>query len=240
MRDILDTLKGLELCADFWHKALFDKQNYRELRYIKSRLPVDFIKQQKLGICKGFPESCGLALHQTRNKKRDKNNPIFWGRITIPIIDGGWTVGFGARQVEDTGFAKYLNSPDSDIYRKAQTLFNLWPAKKAIKDKGFAILTEGYFDVFGLLLAGIENCVASCGTALTQDQIWQLSYFTDSVLVWYDGDKAGKEAAKKAKKLLGSNGFSVATISFRDLDPFDVCKKYSSKKITRKIEEAVK
>ena len=239
IRAITKVYADLEKCAEHWHATLLSERGGSARRYALDRLPKSFVISKKLGVCYDFPEDCLDSLTITGNKKRSKKNPTFWGRLVIPILDAGYTVGFGARNLKQDDFSKYINSPESEFYQKSGTLYNLWEARKEIHKLGFAILVEGYFDVLGLEAVGIKNVVAGCGTAFAQRQAEKLAYFTDTVVTWYDGDKPGVEAAKKAKKLLGSQGFSVSILKTPGLDPFDASKKFSVAKLKTKIEESM-
>jgi DNA primase len=128
----------------------------------------------------------------------------FRGRLMFPITDSaGRAVGFGSRAVPGTASAdaklpKYLNSPETPLYRKGHHLYGLAGARDAIRKQGRAIVVEGYFDVLALAEAGIGHVVASLGTALTVDQLHLLRRFTRDIVVCFDGDDAGARAAEKS------------------------------------------
>jgi DNA primase len=128
----------------------------------------------------------------------------FRGRLMFPITSSnGRVVGFGSRTVPGTvgdrpDAPKYLNSPETPLYRKGSQLYGLDLARNAIRDAGKALVVEGYFDVLALVEAGIEHAVASCGTALTVDQLRVLKRFTQEIVVFFDGDAAGQKAAEKS------------------------------------------
>ncbi len=128
----------------------------------------------------------------------------FRGRLTFPITDSsGRVVGFGSRSVPGTASAagdlpKYLNSPETPLYRKGAQLYGLAVARDAIRDVGRALVVEGYFDVLALAEAGIAHVVAALGTALTVDQLRLLKRFTRDIVVFFDGDAAGQAAAEKS------------------------------------------
>lgn len=147
---------------------------------------------------------------------------IFQDRITIPIHNPhGQLLGFGGRTTIEHP-AKYINSPDSWIYSKSKTLYNLHRAKKMIqKHNRTAYLTEGYMDVIGCHLIGIEQTVASCGTALTVEQATLLARFADNVVIFYDGDQAGRDATLKAAPVLLEAGLKVAVLNKMGQDPMD-------------------
>lgn len=127
--------------------------------------------------------------------------PRFLGRITVPVHDArGRIVGFGARVAPGApeGVAKYLNSPDSEIFDKGRLLFNLHRAAPAIRASKRAILVEGYFDVIALAGVGLAEAVAPMGTALTEEQLTRLWRLTRAPVLMFDGDAAGRKAARRA------------------------------------------
>ena len=133
------------------------------------------------------------------------------GRVIFPIFSHiGKVVGFGGRiLVPAENQAKYINSPETQVYHKSKVLYGLYQGKNAIRKKGEVILVEGYTDVLALHQAGIEHAVATSGTALTQDQINLLKRYAQRVLVLYDADSAGANAALRGIDLLLVNGVSV-------------------------------
>jgi len=132
---------------------------------------------------------------------RKTTGPRFFGRITVPVHDArGRIVGFGARATPEApaDAAKYLNSPDSEIFDKGRLLFNLHRAAPAIRSAKRAVVVEGYFDVIALAGVGIEEAVAPMGTALTEDQMTRLWRLTRRPVLMFDGDAAGRKAARRA------------------------------------------
>jgi DNA primase len=121
----------------------------------------------------------------------------FQGRVMFPIHSvSGRVIAFGGRTLKtDKKLAKYLNSPESDIYHKSGILYGIFHAKKSITQENKCFLVEGYTDVISLHQAGIENVVASSGTSLTVDQIRLIKRFTPNVTILYDGDAAGIKAS---------------------------------------------
>lgn len=145
------------------------------------------------------------------------------GRVMFPIHDdGGRVVAFGGRTLSsDKKIAKYINSPETEIYNKSKILYGLWLGKKAIQNNDACYLVEGYMDVIAMHQAGIENVVASSGTSLTVDQIKSIHRFTRNVIVLYDGDEAGQKASNRAIPLLLEEGMNVRLLSFPDNDDPD-------------------
>jgi DNA primase len=151
-------------------------------------------------------EEAGLIVpRQTGDGHYDR----FRGRLIFPIIEaGGRIVGFGGRGLADET-PKYLNSSESPIYRKGRALFGMSLAVDAIRSKGRAIVVEGYFDLMALHRAGLEEGVAPCGTALTQDHARRLRRYTRDVVVLFDGDSAGQRAAERSLPVMAAEGLRV-------------------------------
>lgn len=145
------------------------------------------------------------------------------GRVMFPIHDdGGRVVAFGGRTLSnDKKTAKYINSPETDIYNKSKILYGLWLGKKEIQKNDVCYLVEGYMDVIAMHQAGIENVVASSGTSLTVEQIKSIHRFTNNVVVLYDGDEAGQKASNRAIPLLLEEGINVKLLMFPDNDDPD-------------------
>ena len=146
-------------------------------------------------------EKAGLILKDRDNKYIDR----FRNRVIIPIQNEfGDYVAFGARAVEEGQSPKYLNSSDSYIYNKSKLLYGLYTAKDAIKADDSVVLMEGYFDVISAQAHGIENCVASCGTALTSEHVKLLSRYTKSRRIYlsFDTDSAGQKATERGAEII--------------------------------------
>ena len=145
------------------------------------------------------------------------------GRVMFPIHDdGGRVVAFGGRSLtKDKKIAKYINSPETEIYNKSKILYGLWLGKKTIQEKDTCFLVEGYMDVIAMHQAGIENVVASSGTSLTVDQIKSIHRFTKNIVVLYDGDEAGQKASSRAIPLLLEEGMNVKLLQFPNNDDPD-------------------
>ena len=145
------------------------------------------------------------------------------GRVMFPIQDdGGRVVAFGGRTLSaDKKVAKYINSPETEIYNKSKILYGLWLGKKAIQNADACYLVEGYMDVIAMHQAGIENVVASSGTSLTIDQIKSIHRFTRNIIVLYDGDEAGQKASNRAIPLLLEEGMNVRLLFFPNNDDPD-------------------
>lgn len=138
---------------------------------------------------------------------------LFRNRLLFVISDPqGRVCGFGGRVLDD-GLPKYINSPESPIYRKSEVLFGADLAKGAMREQGAAIVVEGYFDQLGLYQAGIRNVVATCGTALTPGHVKLLSRYAERCYLLFDGDKAGQKATFRAMELCFQESFPARVIT---------------------------
>lgn len=181
---------------------------------------------QKQGYKIEFLEKTGLTI-----KRDDWLRDRFAGRVMFPIHNlAGRVIAFGGRILkEDKKTAKYLNSPESDIYRKSRVLYGIFHAKREISKTDKCYLVEGYTDVLSMHQAGIENVVASSGTALTSDQIRMIKRFTPNITIIYDGDEAGIKASLRGIDLVLEEGMNVKVLLLPDgEDPDSFAKKMGS------------
>lgn len=166
-----------------------------------------------------YLEKVGLTITREDGKHFDR----FKGRVMFPIQSlSGRNLGFGGRILNnDKKAAKYLNSPESEIYHKSKVLYGIFHAKQAIAKQNNCYLVEGYTDVIQLHQAGIENVVASSGTALTPDQIRLINRLTKNITVLFDGDAAGLRASVRGIDLILEEGMNVKVCTFPDGDDPD-------------------
>ncbi len=172
-------------------------------------------------------EKSGLTIFKEEGKCYDR----FRGRVMFPIYSiSGRVLGFSGRILSsEKQAAKYVNSPDSEIYDKSHTLYGIYQARNAISKEDKCYLVEGNVDVVSMHQSGVCNTVASCGTSLTVEQIRLIKRFTPNVTVLYDGDKAGIKAALRAVNLLFEEGMHVRVVLFPDgEDPDSYAQKYGS------------
>ncbi|MFM7497133.1 MAG: DNA primase [Bacteroidota bacterium] len=158
----------------------------------------------------------------------------FRGRVMFPIYHlNGKALGFGGRTLKtDRKEAKYINSPETPLYRKSETLFGLYQARKSMAQSGQAYLVEGYMDVISMHQAGITNVVASSGTALTQEQARLLKRFVGEVTLIYDGDAAGMKAALRGIDLLLENELNLRVVALPpDEDPDSLAKRMTGQEL---------
>ncbi len=173
-------------------------------------------------------------------QKDDYRADRFRGRIIFPIHGlTGNVIGFGGRILRsDDKMAKYLNSPESDIYQKSRILYGLYHAKQAIVKQEKCFLVEGYTDVLGLHQAGIENVVASSGTALTTEQIRLIKRFTSHVTIIYDGDEAGIKASLRGIDMVLEEGLNVKVVPLpQGEDPDSYSKQLNATEFQQYIKE---
>ena len=175
----------------------------------------------------------GLIL-ENNNKKYDR----FRNRVIFPIHNlSGKTIAFGARILaEDKKQPKYINSPETSLYIKSNTLYGLYQSKNEIRKLDNCFLVEGYTDVISLFQIGIENVVASSGTSLTTNQIKLISRYTKNITILFDGDKAGVAASLRGMDLILENDMNVEIVSFPEGDDPD---SYSKKVGKDKFEEFI-
>ena len=241
---------------DYFHDVLLNATQGKAigLSYFKERgFREDIIKKFDLGYCldtwdsftnealkKGYDikylASTGVTIVR-ENKQFDR----FKGRVMFPIHSmSGRILGFGGRTLSsDKKTAKYVNSPESDIYHKSKILYGIYQAKKEIAKQDNCFLVEGYTDVISFYQSGIENVVASSGTALTSDQIRLVNRLTKNITVLFDGDAAGIRASIRGVDLILEQGMNVKVVTFPDgEDPDSFAKKHTEVALREYLEES--
>jgi len=224
---LLNTEEGKAIGLSYFKERGFTSETIKKFGLGYSPESWDAFTKEALG--KGykleFLESTGLTI-----VKEDKHFDRFKGRVMFPIQSmSGRTLGFGGRILtNDKKAAKYLNSPESDIYHKSKVLYGIFQAKQAIAKQNNCYLVEGYTDVIQFNQSGIENVVASSGTALTPDQIRLINRLTRNITVLFDGDAAGLRASIRGIDLILEEGMNVKVCAFPDgEDPDSFAKKTS-------------
>jgi DNA primase len=169
------------------------------------------------GVSKQALFKTGLISQSTSSRSLE----VFRDRLIFPILNlSGRIIGFGGRSIDDQHRPKYLNSPETPIFKKGDILYGLYQAKKAIRTKNEAILVEGYFDLLSLFQQGIDNLCAPLGTSLTEKQAILISRFAKKVNILFDGDLSGMKAALRAIGLLINVQVDVFVTSLpEDTDP---------------------
>ncbi|MFL0095298.1 DNA primase [Tenacibaculum maritimum] len=244
-----------EFAKDYFHDLMLNTQQGKAigLSYFKERgFRDDIIAKFALGygkdewdnftkaaLVKGYDlkylEKTGLTIVKEGGKQFDR----FKGRVLFPIHSmSGRVLGFGGRILtNDKKAAKYLNSPESDIYHKSKILYGIYHAKKEISKQDNCYLVEGYTDVISFHQSGIENVVASSGTALTSDQIRLVNRLTKNITVLFDGDAAGIRASIRGIDLILEQGMNVKVVSFPEgEDPDSFAKSHSDAELREYLE----
>ena len=232
-------------------------EKYEEaLEYMKNRdFSLEDMKKFKIGFVSSIRDGLFQYLIEknfSENKimklglaKRNENGEIydsFRNRIIFPIYNiEGKIVAFGGRIIEkNSNLPKYLNSPDSPIFKKGRELFGIKYQGGNVKKKGFAILMEGYLDVLTAQKNGFENAVASLGTAFTEEQAQLLKKYTDKILIAYDNDEAGRNAVIKAGYILKKYDFDIKCLVLKgeEKDPDEFLRKNGKKAFIEVVKES--
>lgn len=243
-----------ELAAKYFEKVLVDTNDGRKAKdYLigrelvqktisefrigfapnSSRALTDFFKRR--GYNDRDIEKAGLAVRKGR-LLQDK----FVGRVMFPLVDGlGRVVAFTGRVLDDKRVPKYLNSPETPIFRKSELLYGINLAKASIQQSEKAVLVEGQMDVISSHQAGVKNVVGTSGTALTSEQLKIISRYTREIILALDADEAGSEATKRAVELAGGFDMSVKVALLGEYKDPDSLIKQNRSKWQKIIDEAV-
>jgi len=241
--------------SNYFQKQLHETQQGRSIGlsyFVERGFREDIIKKFELGynpdswdaftaeaLAQGyqleFLEKSGLTI-----VKEQKHFDRFKGRVMFPIHNlSGRVLGFGGRILKtDPKAAKYVNSPESEIYHKSNVLYGIYFAKKSIIEQDNCYLVEGYTDVISMHQSGVENVVASSGTSLTEGQIRLISRYTQNITILYDGDAAGIKASFRGIDMILQEGMNVRVVLFPDgEDPDSYAKKHNATELTAYIKE---
>jgi DNA primase len=237
---LLNTEEGKAIGYSYFKERGFTSETIKKYSLGYSPETWDALTKEALG--KGykleFLESTGLTI-----PKDDRPFDRFKGRVMFPIQSmSGRVLGFGGRILtNDKKAAKYLNSPESEIYHKSKVLYGIFQAKQAIAKQNNCYLVEGYTDVIQFNQAGIENVVSSSGTALTPDQIRLINRLTKNITVLFDGDAAGLRASIRGIDLILEEGMNVKVCAFPDgEDPDSFAKKTPYEELIKYLDENAK
>jgi DNA primase len=237
---LLNTEEGKAIGYSYFKERGFTNETIKKFSLGYSPEAWDAFTKEALG--KGYKleylESTGLTI-----PRDDRPFDRFKGRVMFPIQSmSGRVLGFGGRILtNDKKAAKYLNSPESDIYHKSKVLYGIYQAKQAIAKQNNCFLVEGYTDVIQFNQTGIENVVSSSGTALTPDQIRLINRLTKNVTVLFDGDAAGLRASIRGIDLILEEGMNVRVCEFPDgEDPDSFAKKTPYEDLVVYLEENAK
>jgi DNA primase len=225
-------LRVNEAACEFYHRCLLDDaQGEVARRYLQARgYGQETARRFRLGYApaqwraldehlstRGFDPRWARELGLVRAGRNEGEFDLFRGRLLFPITDvAGRVVAFGGRVLDDNTLPKYLNSPESPVYHKGQTLYGLAQARDAMRQGGEGIVVEGYFDQLALFRAGFPNAVATCGTALTVEHVRLLKRYCSRLLLLFDQDGAGRKATFRAMDPLLTEGLPAAVVQ---LDP---------------------
>jgi len=258
-----------ELAAEYYHRLLASEKEGEEGRQYLARRAIsrEIAEEHRLGFApdawdslalflqnKGVPlplaGNLGLIAPRKEPSVRE-GRPNFYDRfrrrVIFPIInEGGRVSGFGGRVVEDAAAGgsqpppKYLNSPESPIFSKGQTLYGLNLAKGPIREQATALIVEGYMDLLSLHQEGIRNVVASLGTALTEAQLRLLGRYTRRAVLIFDADESGKKATQRSLELFLQESFSAKVVSLpAGLDPDSFVRQEKKPGFERVLSEAL-
>lgn len=237
---LLNAEEGKAIGLSYFKERGFTNETIKKFSLGYSPETWDALTKEALG--KGykleFLEAVGLTI-----PREDRPFDRFKGRVMFPIQSlSGRTLGFGGRILtNDKKAAKYLNSPESDLYHKSKVLYGIYQAKQAIAKQNNCFLVEGYTDVIQFNQAGIENVVASSGTALTPDQIRLINRLTKNITVLFDGDAAGLRASIRGIDLILEEGMNVKVCAFPDgEDPDSFAKKTPYEELVLYLDENAK
>jgi DNA primase len=243
----------LEKAGEAYRKHL--KASPKAVAYLKGRgLSGEVAKEFGLGyapegwrsLASVFPDYDDPLLAESGlvivNEDDDKRYDRFRDRIMFPIRNvKGECIGFGGRVLGDEK-PKYLNSPETPVFSKGRELYGLYEARQALREQGYVLVTEGYMDVVALAQLGFPNAVATLGTACTPDHVQKLFRFTDSVVFSFDGDAAGRRAARKALDGALPYATDVRSVKFLFLppehDPDSYIREFGRDAFSRYVSEA--
>jgi DNA primase len=205
--------------------GLSDASGNQLVRQLESRVAPEHLEQS------------GLVL---KRQEGTGSYDRFRGRLMFPIHnESGKVIGFGGRALRPGDEPKYLNSPETPLYRKSYVLYNLHRAKDAVRKSDYAVLVEGYMDVIAVFSAGVHNVVASCGTALTNTQVRALKRHSESIVVNFDPDTAGANAAERSIQMLLDEGLRVRVLELGgSLDPDEYVKASGAEAYRARLEKA--
>lgn len=231
-QESLDTPEGQAIAYQYFRSRGLQDETIR--KYGLGWAPISRKALSEAARSAGYKEEflieTGLSIKYDDGRLVDR----FFDRVIFPIHSvSGRVIAFGGRTLKtDKSVAKYVNSPETEIYVKSKSLYGIYFAKGEISKKNKCILVEGYLDVLSMHQLGITNVVASSGTSLTEDQIRLIHKFTDNITIIYDGDSAGIHAALRGTDMILKEGMNVKIILLPDgQDPDDFAKKHSLEEV---------
>lgn len=234
--NLLENVEGRSIGLGYFRERGFGEDIIKKFGLGYSPEKRDALAQEavKKGYKKDYLLKTGLCIESQQGALYDR----YKGRVIFPIHSlSGKVIAFGGRILKkDEKAAKYVNSPESEVYHKSDVLYGIYHAKQAIVKNDFCYLVEGYTDVLSMHQAGIENVVASSGTSLTPGQIRLIHRFTNNITVLYDGDAAGIKASLRGIDLILQEGLNIKVVLLPDGDdPDSFSKKQSAADFTAYI-----
>ena len=243
-----------EMAMTLYHKNLYSEKGKSVLSYLSDRgLEKEILEQFKIGLAyETWDELLTLAKKKKMSNETLEKTGLFLktekgtfdrfrNRIMFPIFNtAGRVIAFGGRALDPEDPAKYLNSPETPLYRKRDFFYGLHSARQPIREHGYAIFVEGYMDFLQLFQAGIQNVIALSGTALTERHALQIRKFTHRAVLAYDGDSAGIDASVRAGYLLLRFGIEPQVVHIPDgMDPDDWVRKSGADELKEAVDKAV-
>ncbi|MGV6827995.1 MAG: DNA primase [Flavobacteriales bacterium] len=241
--NLFDVEEGKAIGLTYFKERGFTQETIKtfELGYSLNQWDAFTSEAIKKGYQLNYLEKTGLTIvKEASDTNQQKTFDRFKGRIMFPILSmSGRTLGFGGRILtQDKKAAKYLNSPESDIYHKSKVLYGIYHAKQHIAKEDTCYLVEGYTDVIQFYQTGIKNVVSSSGTALTQDQIRLINRLTKNITVLFDGDAAGLRASLRGIDLILEQGMNVKICTFPEgEDPDSFAKSHTLDELLQFLDE---
>ena len=245
----------MEETHNFFMDKMFSQDSRGALEYLSNRgLDTNLIKEHQLGYAppkwselyellnsKGYNDEDLLALGLIKKSEEGRIYDAFRNRIIFPIFSpSGRIIAFGGRTLEkDSSVPKYINSPDTPIFKKGKNIYGIERAIN-IKNKNYSILMEGYMDVLSANIFGFDTSIAPLGTALTEEQAQLIKRYSSNILLSFDMDKAGISATERASFILKSQGFNIRVLQFEESkDPDEFLKKNGKEAFLKVVENSL-
>ena len=245
----------MEETHNFFMDKMFSQDSRGALEYLSNRgLDTDLIKEHQLGYAspkwselyellnsKGYSDEDLLALGLVKKSEEGRIYDAFRNRIIFPIFSpSGRIIAFGGRSLEkDDSIPKYINSPDTPIFKKGKNAYGIERAIN-IKNKNYSILMEGYMDVLSANIYGFDTSIAPLGTALTEEQAQLIKRYSSNILLSFDMDKAGISATERASFILKAQGFNIRVLQFEESkDPDEFLKKNGREAFLKVVENSL-
>ncbi|MFV0275106.1 MAG: DNA primase [Bacilli bacterium] len=246
--------QSYDLLTRFYSNILYSEYGKKAYDYlIKRGITDEIIKHFKIGltkdeydvatrllISKGFKENKLIELGIT-NKNSYGYNDVFINRIVFPLFDlEGNAVGFSGRIYNNEDTSKYVNTKETELFKKGQLLYNYHNAKKEVLKTKSIIIMEGFMDVIAAYKIGIENCVATMGTSVTDNQLDLLKKLSNNIIICFDGDKAGLDSTYKLAKMLYENNIKPKIVKLdKGLDPDEYIDQFGKHNFKIKIDNPI-